>query len=391
MNPDTLGIDVWAKAADAAKLLRAVAAMGDVDAGAIAGLRQSWPAEVVTAAIDITRARQSAQGRLEDADTLIADHAGAQQATPASLATWKASHIAATCPDRRVLDAGCGIGSDSRALAGVVDVRAIDASNARCWMATRYAAIAASQETLTDLKQVHGDVLHMDPSRRDADGRRLRNPALWSPNINLAHAAWASTIDACLMLGPGIDLDKLKVPDHVQVAFCSHNGSLLDAAAWSGRLATFDGPRVAVHLPTGSLHAGWPAPPQGGLGPAVGQFLHTPDPALERAGLLYKEASAHGLWEPAPGLGLLLGHAAAPSPWLQAWRIDGLLPPRTKAIQTWLKSHDGGPVTVRTRGGAVQDVDGLARRLSGSGNTPMTVFMLRLDRKITALAVCKQP
>jgi len=387
LDPDAIAVESWARGAKATELLQAVAGSTAVDAGTIANLRRSWSADVITAAIDITRARSSAQDRLDDADTLIADHAGAQQATPAVLAAWKAMHIAASCPDRTVFDAGCGIGSDSRAFARLMTVRAIDTSAARCWMTEQYAAITATQATLSDLDQVRGDVLHMDPARRDENGKRLHNPATWSPNIDLAREAWDTHLDACLMLGPGIDLDLFELPEHVQLAFCSRNGSLVDAAAWSGAVATFDGPRTAVQLHTGSLRSGAPNRPQGGPAPKVGQFLHTPDPAIERAALLYLEATTHSLWEPAPGLGLLVGDTPAPSTWLQPWRIDAVLPPRRKAIARWLNANDGGSVTIRTRGGAVSDVDRLARALSGPGGTPMTVFILRLRRKISAFVV----
>ncbi len=391
MDPDAISVKSWANAAQTPELLRAVAAIKIMDTRSIATLRRSWTVDLVTAAIDIARARLSAEGRLDDAHLLIADHDGAQQATPTVLAAWKARHIATSCLGRTVFDAGCGIGSDSRELAQFMEVRAIDASASRCWMAEQYASIKTRQAMLHDLDQVCGDVLHMDPARRDRAGNRLHNPATWSPNIELAREAWDAHLDACLMLGPGIDLGQFEVPQHVQLAFCSRNGSLIDTAAWTGAVATFDGPRTAVQLHTGSLRSGDPSQPQGGPAPRVGQFLHLPDPALERAGLLHLEATIHSLWEPAPGLGLLVGDLAADSTWLEPWRIDAVLPPRRKAIAQWLKANDGGPVTIRTRGGAVSEVDRLARTLSGQGGTPTTVFILRLGRKISAFVAQHVP
>jgi hypothetical protein len=129
--------------------------------------------------------------------------------------------------------------------------------------------------------------------------------------------------------------------------------------------------------------------PPFGPKPKVGHVLHTPDPALERAGLLHLEAESHELWEPAPGLGLLVGNTAAASTWLKPWRIEAVLPPRPKVIAKWLMAHNAGPVTVRTRGGALSDVDRVAKQLSGEGDTPWTVFFLRLGRKIVALATQK--
>jgi hypothetical protein len=100
---------------------------------------------------------------------------------------------------------------------------------------------------------------------------------------------------------------------------------------------------------------------------------------------LHPIAEAHDLWEPAPGLGLLLGRHAANDPWLRPFSIEGVVPPREDAMAAWLKDHDGGTVTVRTRGAATSDADALARRLSGPGSTSWTVWILRLGRQKTAL------
>jgi hypothetical protein len=120
--------------------------------------------------------------------------------------------------------------------------------------------------------------------------------------------------------------------------------------------------------------------PPSGAKPVEGQVLHVPDPALERARLLHLLATEHSLWEPAPGLGLLIGDTAAASPWCTPWVIHASVPPRTRTMQQWLRANDGGEVTVRTRGGAQKDVDMLSKRLSGPGRTPWTVFVLRLGR-----------
>jgi hypothetical protein len=358
-----------------------------VEARHVVTWRKHASVEVVTAAIDIVRARRSAAGRLDDAETLIADADGAQQATPAILARWKARRIAELAAGAMVVDCGCGIGADTRMLSQVASVTAIERSVARAWMAQCYSGIAVSNETITDYNAVDG-VLYLDPGRRDESGTRLRDPNLWSPGLDTVQSIWATQRDACTMLGPGIHLDACAIPTDVQVSFCSIDGTLTDAAAWSGALALHAGELEAVALSsdgTVRLLHGHPGVPPGGPPPESNLVLHVPDPALERARLLHPIAEAHDLWEPAPGLGLLLGRHAANDPWLRPFSIEGVVPPREDAMAAWLKDHDGGTVTVRTRGAATSDADALARRLSGPGSTSWTVWILRLGRQKTAL------
>lgn len=387
MNPDRIALQDWKVAAAETSLLEAISAVSTVEARHVAAWRKHASADVVAAAIDVVRARRSAADRLEDAETLIADADGAQQATPAILARWKAQRIAAAAPGAMVVDCGCGIGADTRMLAQVSDVSAIERSVARAWMAQCYSGVAVSTETTTDYNAVEG-VLHLDPGRRDDAGARLRDPTLWSPGLEALQSIWTAQRDACIMLGPGVHLDECALPEDVQVSFCSIDRTLTDAAAWSGTLALHKGQLEAVGLSSDGvvrlLH-GHPGVPPGGPPPAAGLVLHVPDPALERARLLDQIAEAHDLWEPATGLGLLLGRAAADDAWLQPWTIEGVASPREDAMAAWLKDHDGGTVTVRTRGAATSDADALSRRLSGRGSTPWTVWILRLGRQKTAL------
>ncbi|MCH2137183.1 MAG: hypothetical protein MK101_11490 [Phycisphaerales bacterium] len=388
MRPQDHPAERWQQIAENNTLLQAAASLDPTPSG-VARLRGTYSAAEIQIALDVIAARRSAQGRLEQAEALIADSAGTQQATPAALSAWKARVLSQRCPGAPLLDAGCGIGADTRHLASVMDVRGCDALEARCWMAARYSGAPVTQKQITCIDDLDAACVHLDPARRDESGRRIRDPRQWSPNAALIQSIWATERPACIMLGPGIDLDVLAPPAGVQVAFCSIGHSLIDAAALSGTFAQGLPTRRAVRVLEGVECSGLPERPPSGPPPKEGLFLHVPDPAIERAQLLHLEAAQHGLHEPAPGLGLLLGTQAASSPWLTPWLIEGITPPRTQAMQAWLKAHDAGSVTVRTRGGAASDVDTLAKTLSGRGQTHWTVFILRLGRKKTALMASK--
>ena len=383
VNPDRYDTEQWASAAKAADLLSAIEKAPSLNPATMTALRRRWPAPTIGAAIDIVAARRSAAGRLDSADTLIADAAGAQQATPWRLAMWKAKRMATMCPQARVVDLGCGIGADARALARHAGVRAIEASEARAWMARTYAAIDVQVATATDGSVEQGEILHLDSSRRTVEGRRLRDPQHWTPPLSMLQQVWADQLTACVMVGPGIRRSSLHAPSAVQWTFCSIDGHLTDAAVWSGALVSSPESMQALALRGDDVLtcSGPLGHPPGGPLPVEGQFLHVPDPALERARLLHLLSETDTLWEPAPGLGLLVGDAPSPSPWCTPWLIHASVPPRPKTLQRWLAANDGGPVTLRTRGGAQKDVDGLARTLSGHGSTPWTVFVLRFGRQ----------
>ena len=125
---------------------------------------------------------------------------------------------------------------------------------------------------LHDLDQVCGDVLHMDPARRDRAGNRMHNPATWSPNIELAREAWDAHLDACLMLGPGIDLGQFEVPQHVNWRSVHATARLLIQLLGQVPLQ----PLTALELPYNcTLAASDQAiqvSPQGGPAPRVGSF-----------------------------------------------------------------------------------------------------------------------
>jgi hypothetical protein len=88
-------------------------------------------------------------------------------------------------------------------------------------------------------------------------------------------------------------------------------------------------------------------------------------------------------------VGLGIAHGPAPSHedawWWRWYRVQAEIPWRTEAAASWLRDHDAGEVTVKTRGKAV-DPDALARAWRGRGATPWTVFMLRHGNALRAFA-----
>jgi hypothetical protein len=117
--------------------------------------------------------------------------------------------------------------------------------------------------------------------------------------------------------------------------------------------------------------------------------LLVPHPAAERARLVsavLRSAGAEAVGPRilAPGLGVLAADSApSDRTWLEAFAVREVLPWRPGRVRRAVAALGGGPVVVRTRGGAV-DPDAAARALAGPGARPLTVLVLRLGREVTA-------
>ena len=66
------------------------------DVSGISRLRKQWSADQVAAAIELHEARRRAKGKFENADEIIADRIGVEQATGSSIARYKAQRLQAS-------------------------------------------------------------------------------------------------------------------------------------------------------------------------------------------------------------------------------------------------------------------------------------------------------
>jgi len=354
----------------------------------LARLKARFPADLVLVALEIVDARRRAATRLEDAESLIADVAGVEQATRVSVARWKASRFAGR---GRVIDLCCGIGGDARHLARVTETIGVDLIPARIFMAERYAGCSITRGDVSDAK-VDGAYIHVDPSRRESEqgkgsSRRAKGLEDLRPGPNVLARLIRDAKGGALKLGPGIDLRDFPWSDRMEIEFVSDGGSLISAIAWFGEELAAGGTLRATRLPQGVSVVGREIqPPKEGDG-SVRAHLYVPDPALERARLLGAAGvvgEAHELFELHSGLGILTGDTVIDGPWFERFQVVASLPWREQKVRDWLHAHDGGAIEVKTRGGAI-DATLAQRALKGSGSTNYTVFVLRLGKPIIAV------
>jgi hypothetical protein len=363
-----------------AALVQAAAAIDPTSAADLERLRRDWPHEAAWCAVELAIARRKAAGKLDDAETLVADVPGVEQATSSDVAAHKAKRFAeAGCG--RVLDLCSGIGGDAIALSRVVDVVAVDSDPVRAWMARhnargRCAAVVADVTTLS----LRDATFHIDPDRRPGGLRSFRiEDAVPGPTfLRRLVLRQLPGAGGAFKLPPGVPMDQLPEPEAGEVEIISRHGRLVQAVLWCGTLVRHN--RSATRFPGGETIHGTPGdPPLADLG----RFIFTVDPAAERAELLGVLCERHNLAAVHPALGLLTGDRAINDPWLTRFELVECMPYRTKKLSGWLHAHDAGIVEVKTRGGVVNP-DTVQRDLRGDGSTTYTVFILRIDRRVEA-------
>ena len=367
-------------------------------------LRALGSPERVRVALALAKARLRGAQKFSWADQLLADPEGVEVATPERLAKLKARRFGQRGTPMLV-DLACGIGGDGRALSRVGGrYLGLELDPRRCLMARHNTGAEVLQWDLRDglPEGMAGEgapgrntLFHFDPLRRSG-GRRLRGLGGLEPFVGLLHKLCKSTQGGGLKLGPDLrreDLEALGLPEFT-LEFLADAGGVVQAVAWFGALREEGVPLRATRL-LGEARAGEigelrsfagkaaPVPHPAPTGAGIKPYLLLPDPLLDHAGLALARLLDQGIQaqELHAGLGLYLAPEATEDPWFSRFEILAQLPLREKKIKAWLRAHDGGRVTVRTRGKAVAP-ETWVKKLEGRGSTHYTLFMLRLGQEL---------
>lgn len=370
--------------------LRGAAADADPsDVSAVARLRKKHPAELVHAALLLSSARRKLARKWPGRE-LVADPEGAEMASGALAAAHKAGRFAEVGIESPVLDLCCGIGADAVAMVEAgLSVEAIDRDPLRAWMAGVNAGCPTRTADVTEI-DLGDSPFHLDPSRRDDKGRRIRYELL-TPGPEFIERACAGRTGA-VKLPPGIGPGE--APDG-ELEYISERGSMTQAVLWTGGLArsAVSATRLAEGEPAAMI-SGEPEAaydiPFVDLDSEVEEhmWVHTVDASVERAALLASLCVRTGLAMPHPQTGLLVGDSRSDDPFLTPFRLRAVMPWRRAKVKAWLTEHGVGLVEVKTRGKAA-DPDVEQKALRGKGETPFVVFVLRFDQAVKAL-ICER-
>jgi hypothetical protein len=361
----------------------------------LARLRSEVGAEHAGPAWELARLRARARPVFgDDADVLLLTADALEQAGRPELAARRAARLL-DGGGASVADLGCAAGTDTVALAragaSVVAVdrdpvaRALTTANAAALgLADRIRVVDADVVDLV----ASGDLLGcaaatLDPARR-AGGRRQLDPDRWSPPWSTVTALLDRVPASVVKVAPGLDHDR--VPDGIEAEWVSVGGSIVEALLWgrgpsrTWRRATLvrDGQLLEV---TADADPG-PAP----VG-AVRGWLHEPDPALIRSGLMSLVAADLGATLVDPTIAYLTSDARADTPWVSSYRVTDVLPFNLRKLKALLRDRGIGRVVVKKRGSPIEP-ETLARQLRGPGTGSAVVVVTRVAGAPTVL-VCE--
>ncbi len=374
--------------------MRARAAEADPsDVTAVARLRKKHSAELVRAALHLAEARRKLVRKWSGeppAHDLVADPEGAEMASGSLASAHKAARFARTLPAQRVWDLCCGIGADAAGLVRAgMDVVAVDRDPLRAWMAQRNAGCgvrAGDVGSLLESGELGEDCFHLDPSRRDDAGRRIRYELL-TPGPEFIEKICRERTGA-VKLPPGINRGTGEVdPPPGEIEYISERGRMTQAVLWTADLARHE--VSATMLRPGCNAESIAGEPDGEHACPWADiedtaWVHTADPCVERAGLLHELCARARTGLAHPGTGLLCADERSDDPMLSAFRVRAVMAWRREKVRDWLRANEGGLVEIKTRGKAA-DTDKEQKALRGDGGTPFTVFVLRFGQAVRAI------
>jgi SAM-dependent methyltransferase len=381
----------------ATALSRAAALLAEgADAvSALTRLRAEVGADLAGPAWGVARQQHRARSTFgTDADRLFFTGDTLEQAGRPVLADRRAARLLGGGATT-VADLGCAAGTDTIALARAgARVVAVDRDPvARELTRLNTAALGLTgvevrDADVVDLVAEAGDgrvagcdAAVLDPARR-AGGRRQLDPGRWSPPWSTVAALLDRVPTSLVKVAPGLDHDR--VPAGIEAEWVSVGGSIVEALLWGRGLSTTwrraTLVRDGVHELTADADPGL-AP----TGPVRG-WLHEPDPAVIRSGLVACVAGELDATLVDPTIAYLTSDARAASPWVSSYRVTDVLPFNLKKLKAHLRGRGVGRVVVKKRGSPIEP-ETLARQLRGPGSGSAVVVVTRVAGAPTVL-VC---
>ncbi|PZQ90521.1 MAG: SAM-dependent methyltransferase [Leifsonia xyli] len=374
--------------------LRLLAELGPVRADAdvvriVSQLRAAGHApELVAAVLTQARLRTRARARFgEFAERMLFTPDGLEQATRLQVAAQHAGRFS-RAGVTSVADLGCGIGADALAAASLgMRVVAVERDEVT-------AAIAAyNLAPFPEARVVHGDALADEPADVDAlwfdparrgGGRRLADPADWSPPLDAVFAR-AAAKPTGVKLGPA--LDHALIPEGVEAQWVSVDREVVELVVWTGALARDGVGRAALLLGEAGAHeltAPGPAP-DAEVGP-LGEYLVEPDGAVIRARLIGELARGiRGRMLDAT-IAWITTDAAPETAFGQVFRVREELPFDERTLKRALRERGIGTLEIKKRGVDV-DPASLRTRLALRGTESATLVLTRIAGRRTAILV----
>lgn len=362
--------------------------------------REGHDAQVVRAVMAQAELRYRARVKFGPfADSLVFTPAGLEQATRLTIAGLHARRFAnAGCT--HVADLGCGIGTDSIALASAgLKVTAVEmdettaAATTLNLMPFENATVIHGSAQNTDLTEIDG--VWLDPARRtDVKGstRRLFDPEAFSPPLSFVEQLVDSGMDVGVKLGPGMPHEA--IPETAEAVWISDHGSVIEACLWFGRLKREDIARAALVIDKDGAHElTSPVTVKADDAAPVGELeehIYEPDGAVIRSHListLLESTGGHLLDE---HIAYFTHKDKLSTPFAKGYKVIATHDYNVKKLRSWVKANSIGTLDIKKRGVDVTPEELRRILLAGtpkSAKNKATLVLARIGDKRVAFEV----
>ncbi len=351
---------------------------------------------LVAAVLSQSKLRRRGEAKFgEFASRMLFTEHGLEQATRLKVAALHAGRFR-DADATRVADLGCGIGTESLALASLgLKVDAFELDEVTAAIATYNLApfdnVEVHNADVTGVDIAEFDALFFDPARRELGGpKRERNlrkfdPSDYSPNFDwvLTQAALKPT---GIKLGPGHPHEG--IPENCEAQWISDGGDLVECTLWFGKLARNGVARSALllddsgaHELRSASHARLDAP----MGER-GAFVYEPDAAAIRSHLLGELAEQLGARLFAPEIAYLTTDTEVQSPWMRGYRVLDEMAFDRKKLKAYLRERSIGVLEIKKRGSDVVP-EQLRKEMSLKGENAATLIVTRVGDAHRVLVV----
>ena len=310
---------------------------------------------------------------------------GLEQATRLDVASHHAGRFRAA-GITSIIDAGCGIGADSLAFAGLgIQVTAIERDTATAALATYNLAPFAEATVINgDVRESDlsgAQALWIDPARREG-ATRLHNPEDWSPSLDWVFDM-ATQRPTGIKLAPGMDRDL--IPEWVEAQWVSHQGTVVEMLLWSGVVKREGVTRSALVISrSGSAEMVASADsPDADVGDLHG-YLYEPDGAIIRARLIGDLARSFDATMIDASIAYVSSAMAHQSPLMQGFQVIEQVPYSLKNVKALIAGANLSSLEIKKRGIDV-DPARLRKTLPLSGSGTATLILTRVKGHKTAL------
>ena len=341
-------------------------------------MRKSLSQSQAAAVLTTLRLRQRAGSKFpRHAQVMLFTDRALQQASDPRIRRYRASVLRA----EPILDVCCGIGSDSIAFAYNgrptlgIDIDPIQIAIARHNAGSAGVSADFRVHDAREALPAGFAAIFFDPSRRDANGRRISHVERYQPPLSTALDWRAEQI--LVKLSPAVDMRQLSRYGG-QVEFISVNRQLKEAQLWLHRpsaspLATLLDDSGIHHLSSRANIAIAASKPKA--------WLFEPDPAIIRAAAvqtLGADLDASLLDETIAYLTL---DQRVATPWGRYFRVLDWMPFNLKRLRQYLNARGVGHVTIKKRGFPMLPEELIARLRLRRGGESRILFATRCQGK----------